>query len=73
LSALETEETPLIAAEQRPRARLRRIGAILLTAFITQYLIVALIVGLLVAATLRYFVTPQIVATYEALAAALKR
>jgi len=34
---------------------------------------VALLVGLSVAATLRYFVTPQIVAKFEAIATALRR
>ncbi len=73
MSAFETEETPLLAAEQPPRSRWRRVAAMLLAAFIAQYTIIALVVGLSVAATLRYFVTPQIVATFEAIAAALKR
>jgi uncharacterized membrane protein len=73
LSTLEAEPTPLLASGQKPRSRLRRIGIMLLTIFVTQYIITALVVGLSVAATLHYFVTPQIVATFEALAEALKR
>ena len=38
-----------------------------------QYTIVAILVGLTVAGTLRYLVTPQIVARFEAIEAALKR
>ena len=38
-----------------------------------QYALVALMVGLSVAGVLRTFVTPQIVAKFEALATALKR
>jgi hypothetical protein len=40
---------------------------------VTQYAIVVTIVGLSVAATLRYLVTPQIVAQFEAIEAAFKR
>ncbi len=45
----------------------------ILLAMFAQYTIVSLLVGLSVAGTLRYFVTPQIVAKFEALNAALKR
>ena len=38
-----------------------------------QYTIVTLIVGLSVAGILRYVVTPQLVAKFEAIEAALKR
>ena len=38
-----------------------------------QYTIVAIVVSLSVAGTLRYLVTPQIVAKFEMIAAALKR
>jgi hypothetical protein len=71
MSTLEAEQTPTLAAAKRPRGLLRRLGRMLLM-FAAQYIIVALLVGLSVAATLRYFVTPQIVATFEALAAALR-
>ena len=73
LSALETEETPLLAAEQPPRSRWRRPLIVALTVLASQYTITSLIVGVSVATTLRYFVTPQIVAKFEALAIALKR
>jgi hypothetical protein len=45
----------------------------MLLVFAAQYIIVALLVGLSVAATLRYLVTPQIVAKFEAIATALRR
>jgi hypothetical protein len=73
LSTLETEEAPLVAAERRPRRRLRRVLMVVLAVLAAQYTITSLIVGVSVAATLRYFVTPQIVAKFEALAMALKR
>lgn len=72
MSALEAEEIPVLAADKRPRDRLRRLRRMLLI-FAAQYIIVALLVGLSVAATLRYFVTPQIVAKFEAIATALRR
>lgn len=55
-----------------PRLRRRPLRAILL-ALLTQYLIIAGIVGVTVAATLHYWVTPQIVATFETIEAAFKR
>jgi hypothetical protein len=73
LSTLETDETQLLTAGRRPRSRLRRVLVGALAVLAAQYTITSIIVGLSVAATLRYFVTPQIVATFEALAAALKR
>ena len=62
----------LPAAAKPPKARRRRLRAILL-ALVTQYAIIATIVGLSLAAMLRYLVTPQIVAKFEAIEAALKR
>jgi hypothetical protein len=73
LSALEGEEAPLLAVEQPPRSRLRRVLMVVLAVLVAQYTITSMIVGVSVAATLRYFVTPQIVAKFEALATALKR
>jgi hypothetical protein len=73
LSTLEGEETPLLAAAQPPRSRLRRLLMVVLAVLAAQYTITSIIVGVSVAATLRYFVTPQIVAKFEALAVALKR
>ena len=76
MSALEAEELgeelTVQAPSQPPRASWRRVGAIVLTIFVTQYTVTTLVVGLSVAGTLRYFVTPQIVAKFEALATALK-
>ncbi|QHO72653.1 hypothetical protein ACH79_08500 [Bradyrhizobium sp. CCBAU 051011] len=62
----------LLAAAKPPKVRRRRLRAILL-ALMTQYAIIATIVGLSLAAMLRYLVTPQIVAKFEAIEAALKR
>ena len=73
MSATEEQHVPILAVSsppQRPRPRYLRM---ILLAMFAQYTIVSLVVGLSVAATLRYFVTPQIVAKFEALNAALKR
>jgi hypothetical protein len=55
-----------------PRKRRRWLRAVLLI-FTAQYTITAVMVGASVAATLRYLVTPQIVAQFEAISAALRR
>ena len=77
MSALEGEELgeelTVQAPSRPPRASWRRIGVIVLTVFVTQYTVTMLLVGLLVAGTLHYFVAPQIVARFEAIATALKR
>ena len=73
MSALEGEELPIQAASQPPRRRWRRVGVIVLTIFVTQYTVTTLLVGPSVAGTLHYFVTPQIVAKFEAIATALRR
>jgi hypothetical protein len=71
MSAVEEDQTSVLTAPpQRQRPRYLRM---ILLAMFAQYTIVSLVVGLSVAATLRYFVTPQIVAKFEALNAALKR
>jgi hypothetical protein len=65
-------ESALLAAAKPPKARRRRLRAILL-ALLTQYMMIAALVGLTVAATLHYLVTPQIVATFETLEAVFRR
>jgi hypothetical protein len=73
MSAVEEQHAPILSASpppQRPRPRYLRV---ILLAMFAQYTIVSRVVGLSVAATLRYFVTPQIVAKFEALNAALRR
>ena len=45
----------------------------MLLALTAQYTIVTMLVGLTVAGILRYVVTPQIVAKFEAIEAAFKR
>ena len=71
MSAVEGEDAALaVARPQKVRRRpLRRI----LLALATQYVIIATIVGLSVAATLHYVVTPKVVAQFEAIEAAFKR
>jgi predicted secreted protein len=70
MNAGEDQHAPILTAARAP-ARPRYLRMILLAMF-AQYTIVSLVVGLSVAGTLRYFVTPQIVAKFEALNAALK-
>ena len=71
MSAVEEQQAPTPAAG-RPLPRPRYLRRILLTMF-AQYALVSLMVGLSLAGILRTFVTPQIVAKFEALATALKR
>ncbi len=77
MSALEGKELgeafTVQAPSRRPRGSWRRVGVIVLTIFVTQYTVTTLLVGLSVAGTLHYFVTPQIVAQFEAIATELKR
>ena len=72
MSTVESEDALLLAAAKPPKVRRRRLRSILL-ALMTQYAIIATIVGLSVAGILHYLVTPQIVAKFEAIEAALKR
>jgi hypothetical protein len=71
MSAFEEQHAPILNPSPPPQ-RPRYLRMILLAIF-AQYTIVSLVVGLSVAGTLRYFVTPQIVAKFEALNAALRR
>jgi hypothetical protein len=70
MSAVEEQQAPTPAAGRSP-PRPRYLRRILLT-ISAQYALVALMVGLSVAGVLRAFVTPQIVAKFQAIAAALK-
>jgi len=72
MRTVEGEDALLPAAAKRPKVRRRRLRSILLT-LTTQYTIVAVVVGLSLAGILRYAVTPQIVARFEAIEAALNR
>ena len=71
MSSAESEDAfPVATRPQKVRRRpLRRI----LLALVTQYVIIATIVGLSVTATLHYLVTPKVVAQFEAIEAAFKR
>lgn len=71
MSTLEDDASIRIAAKM-PRSRPRPLRAIL-AVLTAQYTIVAIVVSLSVAGTLRYLVTPQIVAKFEMIAAALRR
>jgi hypothetical protein len=73
MSIVEREEVPTLAVGKRRSGRLRPLRRALLAIFTAQYTIITIVVGLSVAGILRYFVTPQILATFEALAVALKR
>jgi hypothetical protein len=72
MSTVESEDALLLAVARPPKVRRRRLRSIVL-ALMAQYTIVSMIVGLSVAGILRYVVTPQIVARFEAIEAALKR
>ena len=72
MSAVEGEGAAILVVASAPKVRRRRLRSILL-ALMAQYTIVAMLVGLTVAGILRYVVTPQIVAKFEAIEAALKR
>ncbi|SDO40984.1 hypothetical protein [Afipia sp. GAS231] len=72
MSTVEDEDVLLLTAAKPPKARPRRLRAIFLAVATAQYTIVAICVSLSVAGILRYLVAPQIVARFEAIAAALK-
>ena len=72
MRTVEGEDALLLSAAKPPKVRRRRLRSIVL-ALTTQYTIVAMAVGLSVAGILRYVVTPQIVARFEAIEAARKR
>jgi hypothetical protein len=72
MSSVEGEDALLLAAAKPPKIRRRWLRSIVL-ALMAQYTIIAMVVGLSVAGILRYVVTPQILAQFEAIEAALKR
>ena len=73
MSAVEGEDAAILTVAGAPKPRPRRLRAAFVTVLTAQYTLVALAVGLTVAGILRYLVTPQIVAKFEAIEAALKR
>jgi hypothetical protein len=73
MSAVEGEGAAILAVASAPKTRRRRLRAAFVAVFTAQYTIVAIVVSLSVAGTLRYLVTPQIVAKFELIAAALRR
>jgi hypothetical protein len=72
MSTAEGEDAAILAVASAPKVRRRRLRSILL-ALMAQYTIVTMFVGLSLVGILRYVVTPQIVAKFEAIEAALKR
>jgi cell division septal protein FtsQ len=72
MRTVEAEDDLVLAAAKPPKVRRRRLRSIVL-ALTVQYTIVAILVGLSLAVILRYVVTPQIIARFEAIEAALKR
>jgi hypothetical protein len=72
MSTVENDDALIRVAAKMPKSRRRPFRAIV-TVLTAQYTIVAIVVSLSVAGTLRYLVTPQIVAKFEMIAAALKR
>ena len=72
MSTVEDEDALSLAAVSAPKIRRRPLHAILLAVFSAQYTIVAIAVCVTVAGTLHYLVTPQILARFESIAAALK-
>jgi hypothetical protein len=67
----EPDDVVFAAAEYAPKKR-RRWLRLAIFVFTAQYTITAIIVGSSVATVLHYLVTPQIVAQFEAISAALK-
>jgi hypothetical protein len=72
MSIAEHHDPIITTVAIKPKPRRRRLLALLLSIATAQYTIVTFIVGASVAGALRYLVTPQIVARFEAIAAALK-
>jgi hypothetical protein len=73
MSAVEGEDAAILAVAAAPKPRRRRLRAAFMAVLTAQYTLVALAIGLTVAGILRYVVTPQIVARFEAIEAAFKR
>jgi hypothetical protein len=72
--SIAEDHDPVIATipnAPKPRRR-RRLLAIILAIATAQYTIVAAVVGTAVAGVMHYLVTPQVVAQFEAIAAALR-
>ena len=73
MSAVDGEEDLTLAVVKPTKARPRRLRKTFLSVLTAQYILVAICVSLSVAGALRYLVAPQIVAKFDAIAAALTR
>lgn len=71
MSTAESDDA-LLAVARPQKVRRHPLRRVLLT-LVTQYVIIASIVGATIAVTLHYVVTPQVVAQFEAIEAAFKR
>jgi hypothetical protein len=72
MSSIEHRDAFTFGATRLPKARPRRLRAVL-AMFLLQYMIVAILACLAVVYIVRYMVTPQIIARLELIAAALRR
>jgi hypothetical protein len=73
MSTVEREDAGILTVASPQKPQRRRLRAVLMAVFTAQYTLVTIVVGLTIAGILRYAVTPQIVAKFEAIEAALKR
>jgi hypothetical protein len=73
MSVADGEDAIILAVASAPKPKRRRLRAAFVAVLTAQYTLVVIAVGLTVAGVLRYGVTPQIVAKFEAIEAALKR
>jgi hypothetical protein len=72
MNIVEPSDAPYPTTMRTPTSRWRRPWRLLLAIFTAQYTIIAIMIGVSLAATLRYVVTPEIAAKFEAITAALK-
>ena len=73
MRAMEGDEGGILAVASVPKTPRRRFRAALVAVLTAQYTLVVIVVVPTVAGVLHYLVTPQIVAKFEAIEAALKR
>jgi hypothetical protein len=72
MSIADDQDSVVATVATGPKPRRRRLLAMILAIATAQYTIVTILVGASVAGALRYLVTPQIIAQFDAIAAALK-
>ena len=72
MSIAEDQDLVVATVPSARKPRRRRLLAIVLAIATAQYTIVAAVVGTTVAGVMHFLVPPQVVASFEAIAAALK-